>query len=426
LLLVGCNSSDDSNGGTTSAGGAGGTIETIAGTGNKATDQIDADANGSVDAPIPAASANFDTPVDIVLGPDGRLYIMDWNGHKIRALSDDGTVAFVTGTGVEGDACEAALNTDGSCPAEAAEFNHMTDLVFGSDGLMYVSAWHNAKIKRVDLGANAVKDLCGTGNRKFEGDGGTCEDAGGVDLVSFDLPSGVLFDGNGNLFISDQANQVVRRLGTDGIVKTVAGNCPPDSEDDPNTTAFEAVSFGCEAGQGYSGDGGPATAAKLNNELGQGANPQGKIAMDADGNLYIADTDNNVIRKVSPGPDGGIGDGDASAEIITTIAGTGTAGFSGDGGPATSAMLNQPRDVEVAPDGTIYIADTNNNCVRMIDASGTITTVAGRCGEDGAYAGDGGPATLAALNEPYGIELDGDGNLYIADTLNNVIRLVTQ
>jgi hypothetical protein len=362
--------------------------------------------------------------MDLTVGPDGRLYIEDWNGHKVRSLGSDGTgnyVAFLTGTGIEGDACKdytgaIAANSDGSCPSAYAQFNHMTDVTFDSSGRMVVAAWHNAKIKRLDFTAGTVIDLCGTGNRKFEGDGGPCDDpTTGADRVSFDLPSSVVFDSAGNLFISDQANQVIRRIGTDGIIKTVAGNCPG------------TAGFGCLNGQGYSGDGGPATAAKINNELGQATDPQGKIAMDAAGNLYIADSGNHVIRKVVPGADGVIGDNDPAEEIITTIAGTGVAGYSGDGGPAASAMLNGPRDVEVAADGTIYVADTDNNCVRKIDpSSGTISTVAGRCNEAGAFAGDGGPAALAALNRPYGVELDTAGNLYIGDSLNNRIRVVNQ
>jgi sugar lactone lactonase YvrE len=391
--------------------GASGTIATIAGSGAKATDDEDADSDGVVDCSIPALEATFDAPIDITFGPDGRLYILDWNGHKIRALGGDGLIAFIAGTGFEGDACESP-NPDGTCPAIFAQINHMTDLVFDAEGRMVIAAWHNAKIKRVDLGTELMEDLCGTGNRQFAGDGGPCE-SGGVDLVSFDLPSSVVYDQERNLFITDQANQVIRRIGTDGVVSTVVGNCPG-----------EEGRFGCPAAQGYSGDDGPATSAKLHNKLGQGTDPQGKITMDADGSLYIADTANNLIRKVVPGSDGIIGEGDPNEEIITRVAGIVLAGYSGDNGPATLAMLKGPRDVKVAPDGTIYFADTLNHCVREIAPDGIISTVAGRCGGSGGFAGDGGLATEATLNSPYGIDLDGNGNLYIADTLNNRIRVV--
>lgn len=387
-----------------------GDIGTIAGTGEKATDAIDANADGIVDNPIAASDAHFDSPLDTMRGPDGQLYIIDWNGHKIRSLKD-GEVSFVVGTGIEGDGCEVPP-TDQGCPAYAAELNHPTDMAFDSEGRMVIAAWHNAKIKRLDFTSNAVIDLCGTGDRKFLGDNGPCEDSTGLDLVAFDLPSSVVYDSAGNLFIADQANQVIRRLGADGIVKTVAGNCPSDTK-----------GFGCIEGKGYAGDGGPATLAKLNNSLGQGTDPQGKIALDAQGNLYIADSGNNRIRKVTPGADAIIGDGDPAEEIITTIAGNGTAGYSGDGGQAVDASLNEPTDVEVAPDGTLYIADRANSCIRKVTTDGIISTVAGVCGVPG-FEGDGGPALKAHLRTPYGIELDDDGSLYIADTLNHCIREV--
>lgn len=397
--------------GSLTLSGTAGTIETIAGSGNNATDQVDADADGAVDCPIEALTANLDTPMDATIGPDGRLYIVDWNGHKIRVLGGDGMVAFVAGTGVEGDACENS-NDDGTCPATSAELNHMTDVTFDADENLIVAAWHNAKIKRIDFSANVMGDLCGTGNRQFAGDGGPCESEG-TDLVAFDLPSSVAYDAAGNLFISDQANQIIRRLDTNGIVTTVVGNCPGETGE-----------FGCSEAQGYEGDGGPALNAKLNNRLGQGTDPQGKIAFDSEGNLTIADTRNHCIRKVIPGSDGIIGDGDSDEEIITTVAGMGDSGSSGDGGAATEAQLNTPTDVEIADDGTLYIADTGNNCIRKVDSSGIISTVAGQCGEEGAFSGDGGLATEAELNSPYGIELDANGNLLIADSLNYRIRVV--
>jgi NHL repeat len=388
-----------------------GNIDMAAGTAVRATDEVDANADGVPDAPIPVGQANLDTPLDTVAGPDGRLYIIDWNGHKIRVMDADKTsLAFVVGTGIEGDACEVTPTADG-CPATSAELNHPADLTFDSDGNMIIAAWHNAKIKRLDFRANTVRDMCGTGDRKFLGDGGPCRDSSGKDLVAFDLPSSVAFDQSSNLFVADQANQVIRRLDTSGMVKTVVGNCP------------STPGFGCPLGQGYAGDGGPATQAKLNSTLGQSTDPQGKIAFDAAGNLYIADTNNDIIRKVVPGADGIVGDGDPTEEIITTIAGTpGTGSYSGDGGPATEATLNHPTDFAIAADGSFYVADRGNSCIRKIDSSGVISTVAGRCGEPG-FFGDGGPAGDAQLNTPYGVNIVGQ-YLFVADTLNNCIRKV--
>jgi sugar lactone lactonase YvrE len=389
-----------------------GQIGTIAGTGERATDPVDGDANGEVDPPIPALDAKLDQPMDVAFDKDGQLFVIDWNGHKIRKMDAKGDLDFVVGTGKEGDACEGTA-VDGKCPAANTELNHPTDIIFDSGGRLVISAWHNAKIKRLDMATGLVENVCGTGNRKFEGEGMVCRDDTGKDQVSFDLPSSVAFDEVGNLFISDQANQVIRRIGAaDGIVKVVAGNCPG------------TPGFGCTAGRGYSGDDGPATLAHISNNLGQGTDPQGKIAYDPkEHSLYIADTGNNVVRKVVAGADGIIGEGDPEEETITTVAGTGTAGFSGDGGPATKAQLSSPTDVAIAADGTLFIADRSNSCVRRVAPDGTISTAAGQCGSVG-NAGDGQSATEPGLRTPYGVALDGKGGLYIADTRNQCIRKV--
>jgi sugar lactone lactonase YvrE len=407
-----------SSGGAGGMGGAGGSaplqagdITTIAGTGEEATQPSDADGNHVNDPAIPHDRARFDTPMDTMPGPAGTLLILDWNGHKIRRLTPDGMVEFVVGTGIEGDACESP-RADGSCPLAASELNHMTDVVFDATGRLVIAAWHNAKIKIADVATDSLRDACGSGTRKFAGDGGPCVDASGVPLVSFDLPCGLAYDQGGNLLIADQANQVIRRLDTDGMVKTIAGHCP------------SSPGFGCTLGQGYSGDGGLATEATLRNTVAQSADPQGKIALDAAGNLYIADSGNNVVRRVVPGDDGILGSGDATQEIITTFAGTGIKGATGDGGPATAATLSGPRDVAVGSDGSLYIADTGNNCVRRVGIDGVIATVAGQCGQKNGFAGDGGPATQALLAQPYGVAIDADGNLIIADSANNRIRKV--
>jgi sugar lactone lactonase YvrE len=397
-------SGNSSDGGNKPPPAGPGDITTIAGTGQRATQPVTA-------APMAADQAMFDTPLDTAFDSTGALLILDWNGHKIRRLGSDGMVAFVVGTGIEGDACEA-LRADGTCPLHSSELNHMTDVTVDPMGRLVIAAWHNAKVKTADLTADAVIDTCGNGTRKYAGDGGPCKDATGTQLVSFDLPSGVLYDKAGNLFIADQSNQVIRRIGKDGVVKTVAGNCPA------------TPGFGCPLGQGYTGDGGPAIMAKLSNNYGQAADPQGKIAFDAAGNLYIADTQNHVVRKVVPGADGIVGDGDPSEEVITTVAGNGMSGFSGDGGPATEAKLSGPRDIAFAPDGSYYIADTDNNCIRRVGTDGVISTAVGQCGPTSAFSGDGGPATAATLATPFGVSVDSQGNLIVADSGNQRIRKV--
>ena len=192
-------------------------------------------------------------------------------------------------------------------------------------------------------------------------------------------PGGLAFDAVGNLYIASTSDHVVYEIDLNGVLTTVAGN----------------------GEQGFSGDGGAATSAQLDAPMG--------IAADASGNLYIADSHNNRIRKVSSG-------------VINTIAGTGVPDFSGDGGPATAATLNRPLAVAVDSKGNVYIADTNNNRIREIVGT-TITTVAGN-GEQ-TFSGDGGPATSAGLDSPGGVAVDATFNFYIADTLNQRIRMVT-
>ena len=230
-------------------------------------------------------------------------------------------------------------------------------------------------------------NICGGG---FSGDGGPAASA------ELRLPAGLATDASGNLFIADQANHRIRRVDArSGIITTVAGNsvCPKTSV----------------CSEGFSGDGGQATRAELKSP--------GGVAVDASGNLFIADTGNNRIRRV-----------DHATGIITTVAGKGTAGFSGDGKPATDAEMKGPVGVVVDNSGNLFIADSSNNRIRRVDKStGIITTVAGNgscCSGPGLTRGDGGPATSAALAKPGGVLVDASGNLFIADFFNYSIRRV--
>ncbi|MFK8845340.1 hypothetical protein [Streptomyces sp. Ac-502] len=224
------------------------------------------------------------------------------------------------------------------------------------------------------LAQGAIATVAGNGQAGYVSDGGPAT------LTQLNWPHGVALDKDGNLYIAERSNHRVRRVTPQGIITTVAGN-----------------------GQaGYTSDGGPATATQLN---GPSA-----VAVDDAGNLYIADINNHRIRKVD------------TRGIITTVAGNGQAGYVSDGGPATATQLNTPTGVAVDPQGNLYIGEWGNHRVRKVDTRGIITTVAGN-GQAG-YVSDGGPATATKLYQPAGVEVDSNGNLYIADCNNNRVRKV--
>ena len=220
--------------------------------------------------------------------------------------------------------------------------------------------------------APAAATVAGTGSVGYSGD------AGAATSAAFAAPGALDYDAAGNLYVADRDNHVVRMISPAGTVTTVAGN----------------------GQQGFTGDGGPATSAALNTPSG--------VVVDASGNLYIADSHNHRIREVSGG-------------TIKTVAGNGTAGFTGDGGVATAAELDLPSAVAVDASGNLYIADTNNQRIRVLKGT-TISTVAGN-GEE-SLAGDGGPAISASLDTPTGVAVDTSGRVYIADRHNQRIRVV--
>jgi sugar lactone lactonase YvrE len=246
----------------------------------------------------------------------------------------------------------------------------------GGDGAVYIADAGAHRVRKVDANG-VVTTVAGTGTAGFRGDDGPATSA----MLSF--PAGVAVDGAGNVYIADLQNHRIRRVDRNGVITTVAGN----------------------GTQGFSGDGGPATRASLNR-----AN---RVAVDRLGALYVADVGNHRIRKVD------------TRGIITTVAGNGKAGFSGDGGPATRASLDEPSDVAVSDQGTLYIADTNNSRVRAVATNGVVTTVAGGSG-DGVFTGDGGQATNAQLSLGYlhsGIALDREGALYLTEDFGRVRKV---
>jgi hypothetical protein len=240
--------------------------------------------------------------------------------------------------------------------------------VSGAGPLAYQWVFEGTNLPRI------IKTVAGNGSPSYSGDGGPAIAA------ALNRPKGVMVDGGGNLYIADHYNNRIRKIDTNGIITTVAGT----------------------GVAGYSGDGGPATNAQLSGPY--------SMMPDRFGNLYIPDHDNNRIRFVD------------TNGVITTIAGTGTNGFSGDGGPATNAAMWGPDCLALDAFGNVYFSDINNNRVRKVDTNGIVTTVAGT-GVNG-YSGDVGVATNTALNGPSGLVFDASGNLFIADSLNCLVRKV--
>lgn len=326
----------------------------------------------------PALETNLYLPIDMEWSPDGVGFIIDWNNHRIRRMNEDGTLVSFAGTGELGD------GPDGS-PAVDGKFNHPTNITFDNNGDMLIAAWHNSRVMRITMDDEILHFVAGDGTRSYGGDGGDPMAA------ALNLPAAVVVDSIGQIYLSDQANQRIRCVTSAGVIDTIAGN----------GTA------------GYSGDGGEATEAEIHASVGQAASPANRLALSSDdAYLYFTDTENHRIRVV-----------DLLAGTIDTFAGTGDPAYAGDGGDRLSASFYQPTDIAFGPEGEMYVADTSNSCVRRIDADGVVSTAAGKCGEIG-YEGDGGAAGDALLNRPYGVALDGDGNLYISDTYNQVIRVV--
>ena len=267
-------------------------------------------------------------------------------------------------------------------PAVDARVNRPEDVALDGAGNLYVADTRNNRIRRIDT-EGIITTVAGTWDRGYTGDNGPAVSA------RLNHPASVAVDVEGNVYIADIANNRIRRIDASGTITTIAGS-------------GEVGLYG----QGYSGDGGPAVEAKL-------AYPS-DVIVDGAGNLYVADKDNNRIRRID------------TEGIITTIAGMGEPGYSGDNGPATEAQLNFPWSLAFDGAGNLYIADSGNHRVRRVDAEGTITTVAGTgtMGDPdlGGYSGDGGPATEAQLSWPRSLAFDGAGNLYIADTDNDRIR----
>lgn len=332
-------------------------ISTFAGTG---TGEYSGDAGNAV-------AAGINEPWGMVLDSSGTLFFADQVNCRVRKIVSAGTISTVAGTGTCGYSSDAVAAT-------SAELNYPTHLAFNSSGNLYIADTVNHRIRMIAAGGN-ISTVAGTGSAGYSGD------AAAATAALLNYPTGIAVDSAGIIYIADTYNHVIRKVATDGTITTFAG----------------------DGTAGSKGDGGAATSASLRYPTG--------LAFDSAGALYIADSNNHSIRKIK------------SDGTISTVAGSGVYGFSGDGGPATDATLEYPDGVYVDKAGNMYIVDTVNSRVRMVGTDGIIQTIAG----NGRYGnkGDGGLATSAQLRFPSAILMNSSGSLYLADTQNNKIRLLT-
>jgi uncharacterized protein (TIGR03437 family) len=369
-----------------------------------------------------ALKTALSVPVEVTLDAAGNLYISET--HRVRRVTaSTGILNTVAGSGIfsfSGDGGSALL----------AVLNAPTGLAF-NNGLLFISDSENQRVRQI-AADGSISTVAGNGTPAYSGDGLQATSA------SLSGPNGLAFDTAANLYIADTGNNRVRRVDPSGSISTFAGN-------------------GNGTGTGFGGEGDPATVTPVQSPEGVVADPQGNLfisdtshnrvirvdvagnfhsvagtgtsgdlgdggtflaelydpsglALDGAGNLYIADTQNHRIRMLSPGG------------AISTIAGTGTAGFSGDGTSAALAQLSYPAAIAVDANGNIYIADSGNNRIRVVTPDGNIATIAGT--GDASYNGENGTAIQIALFNPSGLAVDGQGNVWVADTGNNRVRIL--
>lgn len=316
----------------------------------------------------PATNYSLAMPSGICIDKDGNVFNTDFISQRVRRTNSYDSIFTYAGIGSMG-------YSGNNGPATMAALHNPYGIALDTSGNLYISEQYNDVIRKIDKVTGIITTICGSGSGGFSGDNGPATAA------HLESPSGICIDRAGNIYIADKGNSRIRKVDINtGIITTVAGS---------------AIS-------GYSGDNGPATIAKL-------AYPTG-VCVDSIGNIYIADNGNNCIRKVTA-------DG-----TISTFAGNGLPGYTGDGGQATNAALTHPSHIHISGRGNLYIADYGNNVVRIIGSGGVIETIAGSGGFG--YTGDNGPATAARFVNPMAVCTDANENIYIADFGNSAIRRV--
>jgi sugar lactone lactonase YvrE len=323
-------------------------------------------------ASVSALTIPLILPSAIVFDATGNLYFAETGNHVIRRVDTVGNITIIAGTGTQGFSGDLG-------PATSATLDSPQGLALDTAGNLYIADTHNQRIRKLNLTTGVITTIAGS-TSGFSGDGASATSA------QLSLPTALALDSSGNLYIADTGNHRIRKLNlTTSFITTIAGN----------------------GTQGYSGNLGPATSAAIDSPTG--------IALDASSNLYLADTHNHRVREIN-----------ANTGVITTIAGTGSPGYSGDTAAATAANLALPHGLTSDSAGNLYLADTANHRIRRIDATtGIITTVVGNGTQ--AFAGDNGPPTAASLDSPTATTLSPASNLTLSDTGNQRIRqVVTQ
>ena len=315
-----------------------------------------------------ATAAQLDNPRRVTMvNYTGKVYISDQSSYCVRMINSSGVINTIAGNGTN------SYSGDGG-PATAASMQSPMGVAADYTGNVYIADYYDNRIRKVNT-SGIISTYAGNGLGSYSGDGGQATAA------NITEPNGLALDVSGNLYFTDSGNSRIRKITNSGIITTIAGT----------------------GAQGHSGDGGPATAAQLDIPWG--------ISVDFSGNIYFVEWNTYSVRKIN------------TAGIISTVAGNGTMGYSGDGGQATNAQL-YPEDVSVDNLGNLYIADGGNHCIRKVNTSGIITTFAGN-GISG-YSGDGGPATAAELFDPTGVYINpATSNVYIADQDISVREVVT-
>ena len=317
----------------------------------------------------PAVRAGLNNPYGLTRGPDGALYICDMGNHLIRRISPEGTITTVAGTGRQG------YSGDGG-PAIQADLNEPYEVRFDRQGNLFFVEMKNNLIRRVDAKTRKISTVAGDGEAGFSGDGGPASGA------RFRQPHSIQLGPNGDLFVCDIGNHRIRRIDhATGLISTFSG------------TGLQAPTP----------DGAPIQGTPLNGPRA--------LDFDTDGNLWLALREGNAVFKF-----------DLATGTIHHQAGTGRKGFTGNGGPAREAALSCPKGISIAPNGNVYLADTESHSIRMIDVhTGTLTLVAG----DGTR-GDGpeGASTHCRMARPHGVFVDADGTVLVGDSETHRVRII--